>query len=521
MYQEIKNLNTQDYDRQSMELKVRILRFLIDDVTDLTMVREALQKKVEEINLKISQRQKKTNDLRELTAELKIADLKEEQLGQELENLERKRQETMIELTRKELAEMTEKIGEVKNEKNRAGRNQAKLSGEIAKAQKDLRELNAEIPVHIHPKRELGKDVFGNSLVVFAFDPERVFLLDEALEMGKVFTGNFEVLSEFLSEFGREQKAIKEKLAKTVELGILDEPRSRKFTSKLFGKSYFAVKEENEKVEEKEKEAQKVETSKIEEETQKIETSKIEEEQIQKNVKNEETKMEQKEEQMEPQKIKIESENQESQTGTKNESQPNEPEKPVQPDPTKIQEPPLKKENEEKLKKPNWIFELSGLENEEEIETFRRKLKTKIRNYENLENQYESMFEEPETRPERKAKGGKLLDVFLGKYYNFLVKRSLATRDSVGFLQELIFYLEEHYNDYLKLLDSFWLSEDKWEEEFYNKVAASSSVEEFRQLLVFLNKSFQMRHFYDEVEDQETGALRVGKVGRDERGRLN
>lgn len=482
-------MTTQEYDQQPLELKVKVLRFLTDDVTDLVMVRDALQKKVEEINQKITQRQKKTNDLKELATELKAADLKAEEVADELEKWERQREETMVELNRKELGELTEKIGALKIERNKASRSQAKLTGQIAKSRKEMRELSAEIPVHIHPKRELGRDVFGNQLIVFAFDPERVYLLDETMARGTVFTGNFGVLGEFLNALGREQRAIRDRLAETVELGILEEPRSRKFTSKLFGKSYFTVKQDDDKGrdagEEQEGQAHKIEIEKPSEEKE------------EKKEKAEKKAAEQGTEQ----------------AARNDEEGPREKEEKTQPGVTKDTEMAKQEESCKPRKSVSWMLELSGLDDEEELDSFRRKLKAKIRNYENLENQYESMFEAPGTRPERKAKGGKLLDGFLGKYYALLVGRSIARRHSVDFLQELIFYLEEHYSDYLKLLDSFWLAEEDWEEQFYNRVNSCSTVDEFKKLLVFLNKSFQMRHFYDEVEDQELGAMRVGTLG--------
>lgn len=95
------------------------------------------------------------------------------------------------------------------------------------------------------------------------------------------------------------------------------------------------------------------------------------------------------------------------------------------------------------------------------------------------------------------------MDYLLMKFYNFLVQRSLNKRTCVEFLQDMILFLEEHLSEYLELLDSFWIQKDKWEEEFYNRINKMREMEEIKSVLIFLNKSFQVRFYFSEVDNQD------------------
>ena len=287
-----------------------------------------------------------------------------------------------------------------------------------------------------------------------------------------------------------------------MDLGILDCGRSERFTNKLFGKEYFSVFDESKMKEEKKNDLDVKSQNQNEEKNQIEETIKIE---IEK--KKEGQHLENKEKgEIEglPKCKELKIENQTNQT--KNENEPIENgQKEIKPI---TQEKKEENNTEEKIKEPikeadPWMFKMACLSTEEEQEFFLSKLDKKIEKYKELEDQYESMFEEKESKNERRTKGGRLLDYLLMIFYNFLVQRSLNKRTCVEFLQDIILFLEEHLSEYLELLDSFWIQKDKWEEEFYNRINKMREMEEIKSVLIFLNKSFQVRYYYSEVDNQD------------------
>jgi hypothetical protein len=483
---------------------------------DLVIIKDALLKKVEEVNNKIQQRQKQTAKNRELEENLKEMELKILQGEQQLKLVEDERQAKLTELDRKELGELTQKINLLKSENNKMIRNQNKINGNMIKAQKELKELNAEIPVHIYPKKELGRDMFGNVFMIFSFDTERIYMVKEDFSEGKVFTGNFEYIKDFLTDYGYQQRAIRSQIDDLRNLGILDQGKSERFTVKLFGKSYFSVfdpqqaKKEEEALKENVKGSGEDETQQVVNKTEKDGDANVEKEEINKekepeaNNKIEIEKEEPKQEQN--QKLNIE----EKTDKIQEEEQLPKPKKIEEiekiketPKATEVSQMVVPKKVEPVPEKDKWIFEFGWMESEEEKEEFLLKLDKKVSKYTQLESQYESMFEEIYKKGERRVKGGKVLDFLLSKYYNFLVKRSLNKRRTVDFLQDIIFFLEEHYSEYLELMDSFWMQKDRWEEEFYNRVNEMRDIHQIKSIMLFLNKSFQVRYFYTEVNDED------------------
>lgn len=228
IYKTVKNTNVNNFDELPYQEKVKILLFLIDDCLNLGTFREFVNKKTEELTQKINLKQKKISEIKEAEIQIKEINTKMEEVSKQIE--EKEKQEN----SQKE-------VNLLKTEKNKISRSIGKIETDILKLSQSLRDLNTSIPFCLFPKKILGTDPFGNELIYFSFDCERLYLLSSDLQSCKVFTGSFEVIKDFLNENGIEQKSIMEKLTKIVQINILDQSSSQLISEKIFNEHHYSI----------------------------------------------------------------------------------------------------------------------------------------------------------------------------------------------------------------------------------------------------------------------------------------
>lgn len=515
LYESIKYSNLQTYDQLPIKTKINVLLFLINDMMELSSMRDNLHKKNEEVNQMISDRTKKLTSIKEMEAQIKVVHEKIQVLEKETEAEEKKREETMTELDRKELMVFTQKINSMRGERNKLSRNIGKLENSIMKASKDLRDLNKKIPLGLYSKKDLAVDSFGNRYMIFAFDQIRLFKMDSKLRSARVFTGNFEIVKDFLDKRGREQSKFTEVLEKFVALGILNQSKSVKFSTKIFGSDYFSVfdpvLDANNKLAEIEEEA-RLKAEKLESERQK--DSGVENKQDSEKILEEKAieKVEEKPDILsagmtapiaetsnnlgKPQESKIA----DTTTQKQNEKQ-------------QISNSSQNKNEAAANETPKTMHELLGLEHEfqmrlcgldsaESLEHFQVNKRLHIQSFLQSMRRYNSMFEIKPSKPTTKTKQSKFHFQLWGSLLTFMLERPLEKRCSLRFFKDLLFFIERHFQEYLSLINSYWIEDDEYNTKFSKRVDNCRTIESLKELLSFVNSSFQVCYSKIKIEPE-------------------
>ena len=551
LYQKIKYTDLETYDQLPIATKLEVLLFLIDDMMDLSTMRENLQKKAEEVNSMISERTKKLASIKEMEAEIKAIHEKILLLEKETETEEKIRLETMINLDRKQLAALTQKINAMKGERNKLSRSIGKLENSIMKASRELRDLNKKIPLGIYSKKDLGKDDFGNRYMIFAFDQIRLFMMDKTLKRARVFTGNFEIVKDFLDKRGRQQKQFAEVLEKFVSLGILNQSKSVKFSTKIFGRNYFSVfdpvLDANKKLAEEKEEARK-KAEELEFEVKAAADLILKQTAPNLNIVQENVIKIQpepiKEEDAQPAPDSIQIENSKANTVLVNPEQKliqtsgpitdQSPTPAITPQPTiqaAPQHSPIQIRTEIPIapimtqpmipvqfpvkipERPKLPHELLNLEHEMQMrlcgldeptsrEFFYNKQNEHSNGFLNSMRKYSSMFEVKPGRSSSKAKQSKFHIQYWGGLLIFMMDRPLEKRASLRFFKDMLFYLERHFQEYLSLINSYWIEDEEFERDFVQPVRNGQDIEALKQILRFVNERFQACYTKTRIEPE-------------------
>ena len=95
------------------------------------------------------------------------------------------------------------------------------------------------------------------------------------------------------------------------------------------------------------------------------------------------------------------------------------------------------------------------------------------------------------------------MDKSLEHFYRFLIQNGIRERIRPKSLQDIIFYIEMDLNTYLKRRDAYWLDEDVKRKDWQSEVKKLSSVQDFNEYFLNLEKSLASIYYFSEEEWQE------------------